>query len=207
MPRVGVLANGTAEKSPPTDAFRQGLRDLGYVDGQNVALEIRGAEGHFERLPEMAVELVRWKPDVLVTAGPYGLQAARRATTAIPIVMIICDPAETVVERIARPSGHITGVTYMSSDLTAKRLQLLKEAVPSIRRVAVLYNPFDPQFRRAGQGGQHVDPAGKPGRRGIDDRARHERDPPAARRPLVGMRFSASRRRRGSGCRADRARP
>jgi ABC-type uncharacterized transport system substrate-binding protein len=145
MPRVGVLANGTAEKSPPIDAFRQGLRDLGYVDGQNVALEIRGAEGHFERLPEMAVELVRWKPDVLVTAGPYGLQAARRATTAIPIVMIICDPAETVVERIARPSGHITGVTCMSSDLTAKRLQLLKEAVPSIRRVAVLYNPFDPQ--------------------------------------------------------------
>jgi putative ABC transport system substrate-binding protein len=79
-----------------------------------------------------------------VTAGPYGLHAARRATTAIPIVMITCDPAESVVERIARPSGHITGVTCMSSDLTPKRLQLLKEAVPSIRRVAVFYNPFDP---------------------------------------------------------------
>ena len=79
-----------------------------------------------------------------MTAGPYGLQAARRATTTIPIVMITCDPAETVVERIARPSGHITGVTCMSSDLTPKRLQLLKEAVPSIRRVAVLYNPVDP---------------------------------------------------------------
>jgi putative ABC transport system substrate-binding protein len=144
IPRVGVLANGTAKKSPSVDAFRQGLRDLGYVEGHNMALEIRRAEGRFERLPEMAAELVRWKPDVLVTAGPYGLYAARRATTTIPIVMITCDPAETVVEGVARPSGHITGVTCMSSDLTPKRLQLLKEAVPSIRRVAVLYNRFDP---------------------------------------------------------------
>ena len=144
IPRVGVLANGAAATSPSVDAFRQGLRDFGHVEGQSIALEIRWAEGRFERLPEMAAELVRWKPDVLVTAGPYGLQAARGATTAIPIVMIVCDPAETIVERIARPSGHITGVTCMSSDLTPKRLQLLKEAVPSIRRVAVLYNPFDP---------------------------------------------------------------
>jgi putative ABC transport system substrate-binding protein len=126
------------------DAFRRGLRDFGHVEGQNIALEIRWAEGRFERLPEMATELVRWKPDVLVTAGPYGLEAARRATTTIPIVMIACDPAETMVERIARPSGHITGVTCMSSDLTPKRLQLLKETVPSIHRAAVLYNPFDP---------------------------------------------------------------
>jgi putative ABC transport system substrate-binding protein len=107
-------------------------------------LEIRWAEGRFERFPELAAELVRWKPDVLVTAGPFGLRAARHATTAIPIVMISCDPAETIVERIARPSGHITGVTCMSSDLTPKRLQLLKETLPSIQRVAVLYNPFDP---------------------------------------------------------------
>ena len=144
VPRVGFLANGSAATSPPVDAFRQGLRDFGYVEGQNVAVEIRWAEGRFERLPELAAELVRWKPDVLVTAGPYGLQAARRTTTTIPIVMITCDAAETVVERIARPSGHITGVTCMSSDLTPKRLQLLKETVPSIQRVAVLYNPFDP---------------------------------------------------------------
>ena len=144
VPRVGVLANGSAATSPAVDAFRRGLRDFGYVEGQNIALEIRWAEGRFERLPELAAELVQWKPDVLVTAGPYGLQAARRATTAIPIVMIACDPAETMVERIARPSGHITGVTCMSSDLTPKRLQLLKETVPSIQRVAVLYNPFDP---------------------------------------------------------------
>ena len=144
VPRVGVLANGSAATSPPVDAFRRGLRDLGHVEGQNIALEIRWAEGRFERLAELAAELVRWKPDVLVTAGPYGLQAARRATTAIPIVMIACDPVDTMVERIARPSGHITGVTCMSSDLTPKRLQLLKETVPSIQRVAVLYNPVDP---------------------------------------------------------------
>jgi len=144
VPRVGILANGSAATSPPVDAFRRGLRDFGYVEGQTIALEIRWAEGRFERLPEMAAALVRWKPDVLVTAGPDGLQAARRATTTIPIVMIACDPAETMVERIARPSGHITGVTCMSSDLTPKRLQLLKETVPSIHRVAVLYNPFDP---------------------------------------------------------------
>jgi putative ABC transport system substrate-binding protein len=114
------------------------------VEGQNIALEIRWAEGRFERMPELAADLVRWNPDVLVTAGPMGLLAARRATAAIPIVMIACDPAETMVERIARPSGHITGVTCMSSDLTPKRLQLLKETVPRINRVAVLYNPFDP---------------------------------------------------------------
>jgi putative ABC transport system substrate-binding protein len=144
VPRVGFLANGSAATSPPVDAFWRGLRDFGYVEGQNISLEIRWAEGRFERLPEFAAELVRWKPDVLVTAGPYGLQAARRVTTAIPIVMITCDPAEIIVDRIARPSGHITGVTCMSSDLTPKRLQLLKETVPSIQRVAVLYNPFDP---------------------------------------------------------------
>src|SRR5262245_58098132 len=92
--RVGVLANGSATSSPPVDAFRRGLRDLGYVEGQNITLEIRWAEGRFEHLPQLAAELVRLQPDVLVTAGPYGIQAARRATTAIPIVMISCDPAE-----------------------------------------------------------------------------------------------------------------
>jgi len=142
--RVGILANGSATSSSPVDAFRKGLRDLGHVEGQNIAVEIRWADGRFETLPELAAELVRWKPDVLVAAGPYGLQAARRATTTIPMVIVSCDTADAIVEHIARPSGNITGVTCMSSDLTPKRLQLLKEAVPSIRRLAVLYNPFDP---------------------------------------------------------------
>jgi putative ABC transport system substrate-binding protein len=96
VPRVGVLANGSAATSPPVDAFRRALREFGHVEGQNLMLEIRWAEGRFERLPELATELVRWKPDVLVAAGPYGLEAARRATTVIPIVMIACDPADTM---------------------------------------------------------------------------------------------------------------
>jgi putative ABC transport system substrate-binding protein len=144
LPRVGVLANGSATASPQVDAFRRGLRDLGYVEGQNIDVMIGWADGRFERLPELANELVRWKANLIVTAGPYGLQAARRATATIPIVMIACDPAETMVDRIARPSGHITGVTCMSSDLTPKRLQLLREPLPSIQRVAILYNPVDP---------------------------------------------------------------
>jgi putative ABC transport system substrate-binding protein len=144
VPRVGILANGSAGASPALDALRQALRDLGHVEGQNVAVQVQWAEGRFERMPALAAELVAWNPTVLVTAGPYGLQAARRATATIPIVMISCDPAETIVERIARPAGHITGVTCMSADLTPKRLQLLKDAVPSTQRVAVLYNPVDP---------------------------------------------------------------
>ena len=144
VPRVGFLANGSATASPSVDAFRKGLRDLGYIEGENIALEIRWAEGHFERMPELALELVRWKPDLLVAVVPQGLRAVRDATKSIPVVVVACDPAESVVENIARPSGNITGVTCMASDLTPKRLQLLKEAAPKIHRVAVLYNSFDP---------------------------------------------------------------
>jgi putative ABC transport system substrate-binding protein len=95
-------------------------------------------------MPELALELVRWKPDLLVAVAPQGLRAVRDATKSIPVVVVACDPAESVVENIARPSGNITGVTCMASDLTPKRLQLLKEAAPKIHRVAVLYNSFDP---------------------------------------------------------------
>src|SRR5687768_11455285 len=133
VPRVAVLANGAATTSSPVDAFRGGLRELGYIEGENIMLDIRWAEGQLERLPALAAELVQGKPDALVTAGPQGFEAARRATSTIPIIVISCDPAETIVDRIARPSGRVTGVTCMSSDLTPKRLQLLKETVPSIR--------------------------------------------------------------------------
>jgi len=144
VPRVGFLATGSAKASPSVDAFRKGLRDFGYIEGKNIELEIRWAEGRFEKMPELALELVRWKPDLMVTVAPQGLQAVRGATKSIPVVIIACDPAESVVENIARPSGNITGVTCMASDLTPKRLQLLKEIAPKIRRVAVLYNSFDP---------------------------------------------------------------
>jgi putative ABC transport system substrate-binding protein len=144
VPRVGMLANGAAASSPAVDAFRAGLRELGHVEGKTLTLDIRWAEGRFERMPELAAELMQTRPDVLVTAGPYGLRAAREVTKSVPIVMIACDPVDAMVERIARPSGHITGVTCMSADLTPKRLQLLKDAVPSLKRLGVLYNPVDP---------------------------------------------------------------
>lgn len=142
--KVGIFANGGPNTSPTIDSFRRGLRDLGYVEGQNLFVEVRWAEGRFERMPEHAAELVRWKPDVLVATAPYGINAVRRATSTIPVVMIACDPAEAIVEHIARPSGHITGVTCMSSDITPKRLQLLKETIPNAVRVAVMFSAFDP---------------------------------------------------------------
>lgn len=144
VPRVGVLALGPASPSPQLDAFRAGLRELGYVEGGNIALEIRWAEGQLDKLPELALDLVRWKPDLLVTVAPQGLHAVRSATKSIPMVIVACDSAESIVENIARPSGNITGVTCMAADLTPKRMQMLKEAAPQIHRVAVLYNSFDP---------------------------------------------------------------
>lgn len=144
VPRVGFLFPGAATTSPSFEALRKGLRDFGYVEGENILLEMRWAEGRFERMPELAAELVQWKPDLLVTIAPQGLQSVRSVTKSIPVVIIACDPAESIVENIARPSGNITGVTCMASDLTPKRLQLLKETAPLIRNVAVLYNTFDP---------------------------------------------------------------
>lgn len=145
VPRIGFLALGSGKvPSPQLEAFRKGLRDMGYVEGSNLALEIRWAEGQFDKLPELATDLLRWKPDLLVTVAPQGLQALRSASQSIPVVIVACDPAESIVKNIARPSGNITGVTCMAADLTPKRMQLLKEAVPRIRRMAVLYNPFDP---------------------------------------------------------------
>ncbi len=144
--RVGFLASGSSSAPAPTlDAFRQGLHDLGWLEGQNLALEVRWAEGDLERFPALARNLVGSRVDVLVAAGYQGVQAAREAAGSTPIVMVACDPAETIVANIARPGGNITGVTCMSSDLTPKRLQLLKEALPKASRVAVLFNPNDPK--------------------------------------------------------------
>lgn len=144
LPRVGFLAPGRADASPQVDAFRQAMRDLGRIEGQNTVLELRWAEGQFDRLPNLANELVRAAPDVLVTIAPQGYRAVRDASRSIPIVIISCDPVESIVQNIARPAGNVTGVTCMASDITPKRLQLLKETLPQARRVAVLYNPFDP---------------------------------------------------------------
>jgi putative ABC transport system substrate-binding protein len=128
----------------PLDAFREGLRDLGYVDGKNAAVELRIVDPLGREL-EMATELVRLKVEVLVALGTRATRAAREATNTIPIVMVgAADPVgDGLVSSLARPGGNITGSTHMGSELSAKRLQLLKEIVPAARRVAVLFNPTD----------------------------------------------------------------
>lgn len=143
--RVGVLLFGT----PDTDAFpliRRGLAMLGYVEGRNILFEHRYAAGRPERLPDLASDLVRAKPDLIVAAGGDVAPFASRATPTIPIVMITsADPvAGGLVTSLARPGGNVTGVTFVSSDLAAKRLQFLKEAAPGVARVGVLWNPAHP---------------------------------------------------------------
>jgi putative tryptophan/tyrosine transport system substrate-binding protein len=145
IPRLGVLLFGT----PDTDAFpaiRRGLGALGYVEGRNILFEHRYAEGRPERLPDLAGDLVRSKPDLIIAAGGDVAPFAKRATGTIPIVMITsADPVQGgLVASIARPGGNVTGVTFVSSDLAGKRLQFLKEAAPSVTRVAVLWNPDHP---------------------------------------------------------------
>jgi putative ABC transport system substrate-binding protein len=143
--RLGVLLFGT----PDTDAFpaiRRGLGALGYVEGRNIIFEYRYAEGRPERLPTLASDLVRSKPDVIIAAGGDVAPFAKQATTTIPIVMITsADPVQGgLVASLARPGGNVTGLTFVSSDLAGKRLQFLKEAAPGVTRVGVLWNPDHP---------------------------------------------------------------
>jgi putative tryptophan/tyrosine transport system substrate-binding protein len=147
IPRVGLLwPNPLAASAHFVDAFRQGLRELGYVEGQNVIIEFRSAEGQMGRLPDLATELVRLPVDVIMTATSPTIRAAQQATRTIPIVMGNSqDPvSEGFIASLARPGGNITGLTLFSPDLAAKRLQLLKELVPTLTRVAVLWNAADP---------------------------------------------------------------
>ena len=128
------------------EAFRGGLRDLGYVESQNLVIEFRWAQGKYDRLPELAAELVRLKPDVLVTHGVPGTLAAKRATDTIPIVMGVVGEAIAIgaVEGLARPGRNITGSSFFVPELNAKRLEVLKEALPRLRRVGVLLNRDNP---------------------------------------------------------------
>ena len=138
IPRIGLL-----DYAPFWEPFRQGLRELGYTEGQNIILEYRETEGRYDRLPDMAVEIVRLKVDVIVAFGTPATQAAKRATSTIPIVMVgTGDPLRTgLVASLARPGGNVTGNTVMTVEMTAKRLQLFMEAVPKLSRVAFLWNP------------------------------------------------------------------
>ncbi len=144
--RVGFLGGISPDASAlrtAVDPFRQALRELGYVEGQNLEIHFRWAEGQPDRLPGLAAELVRLEPDVIVTMGPAPAFAAKRATTTIPIVAAVVDtPVENgLVADFVRPGGNVTGISSLGGEVFAKRLQLLRELVPSTRRVAVLVNP------------------------------------------------------------------
>jgi putative ABC transport system substrate-binding protein len=149
VPRIGFLSAGSRSDSASQhnrDVFRQGLRDLGYVEGQSIAFEERWADGRYERLPELAAELVRLNVDILVTVATPATRAAQQATRTIPIVMtLVSDPVESgLVANLARPGGNTTGFSFMHPELSRKRLELLKEIIPKIARVAVLSNPSNP---------------------------------------------------------------
>jgi len=146
--RIGILdPHSPSIAAPYHDGFRQGLRQLGYVEGQNITISYRFAEGKAERLPELAGELVRGNVDVIVAGAAPAVQAARRATATIPIVIVAYgpDPVQAgLVASLARPGGNITGLTLVFPELTAKRLQLLQEALPKMGQVAVLWNSANP---------------------------------------------------------------
>lgn len=150
--RVGVLATSSASNlSPYIDAFRRGLREEGYVEGKNLSIEYRYAEGKHDRLPRHAAELVKLKMDAIVTEGTVATQAAKAATRSIPIVMaLVADPiAGGFAETLARPGGNITGVTTLSLELLGKQLELLKTIVPKLSNVTVFTNPGHPAHERA----------------------------------------------------------
>jgi putative ABC transport system substrate-binding protein len=140
IPRIGYLgATSLSASSDRTEAFRQGLRELGYVEGKNIVIEWRHAEGKLDRLPALAAELVRLKVDIIVTSGPIPTRAAKEATVTIPIVMTQdSDPvANGFVASLARPGGNITGLSTLRPELSGKQLELLKEIVPKLSRVTV----------------------------------------------------------------------
>jgi len=146
VPRIGILAaQSSASYSTRIEAFRKSLVELGYMEGRNIAIEYRYADGQLERLPVLAAEVVRLKVDVIVAGGLPAARAAKQATTTIPIVMTGGDPVRAgIVASLARPGGNVTGLSDSTVDVSTKRLELLKEAVPKVSRVAILWNPANP---------------------------------------------------------------
>jgi len=154
VPRVGILSFADSAQESVGGAFREGLRKLGYVEGQTIAIEYRLAEGKEERFPDLASELVHLKVDVIFATVAAAVRAAQHATKAIPIVTVVNDPvAAGFVASVARPGGNITGLSMMSPEVVGKQLELLRQVVPKISRVAVLANPTNPgsapQLRQA----------------------------------------------------------
>jgi len=143
LSRIGLLGIGSAEQSPFFEAFRQELRERGWVEGQNIVFEDRSRVEGYKRLPEGAADLVRLKVDVIVTTNTTGAIAVKKATATIPIVTVMgVDPVQTgLAASLARPGGNVTGVAHLGRELIGKRLELLKETLPGVSRIAVLWNP------------------------------------------------------------------
>jgi putative ABC transport system substrate-binding protein len=149
IPRIGFIGGASRSAgSARIDAFRQGLRELGYVEGKNIVIEWRFAEGKLDRLPALAAELVRLKVDIIVTSTPLATRAAKEATSTIPIVMTQdADPVGNgFIASLARPGGNITGLSTLSPGLSGKRLEILKEVVPRLSRVAVFGTSINPGY-------------------------------------------------------------
>ncbi len=149
--RIGYLAAPTRTGlAHNTDAFLQGLRELGYIEGKNIVIEYRWADGNFERLPELAAELVRLKVDVIVAAVTQASLAAKNATGTIPIVMVaVANPVDSgLIASLARPGANITGTSTMIDEVVGKQLELLKETFPKISRVAAMWNPANSVFQK-----------------------------------------------------------
>jgi putative tryptophan/tyrosine transport system substrate-binding protein len=141
IPRVGILFIGGRDQ-PHLEAFKQGLRDRGYIEGKNIALEYRYAEEREDRLPELATELVQVKVDVIVVTADISAQAAQRATKTLPIVVTTGDPVTWgLADSLAKPGGNVTGLSVLLADLSGKRVEILKETFPKLSRVAALWNP------------------------------------------------------------------
>ena len=148
IPRIGLLSSAGASRTPgfQIEAFREGLRDLGYIEGKNILVEYRYAEGEQDRIPSLVTELVQLKVDVLVVTALTATRVAKQATKTIPIVMVILsDPVATgIIDSLARPGGNITGFTRLTRELSGKRLELLKETIPGISRAAVFWDANAP---------------------------------------------------------------
>jgi putative ABC transport system substrate-binding protein len=150
MARIGALYIGLADGESFKNGLREGLHELGYVEGQNIAFEFRSAEGNLDRLPELAAELVRLRVDVIVALYVPCALAVKQATRDIPIVIIAGDPVETgIVPSLARPGGNITGVSLMGAPANGKNVELFRDMLPSVRRVGVLGNAANPVFAKA----------------------------------------------------------
>src|SRR5450759_4639505 len=155
--RVGFMGNSTAAlEANLVDAFREGLRELGYEEGRNIVIEYRWADGKYERFPALIAELIAAKVDVLVTAGTPAALAVKKATTTVPLVMFaVGDPVGTgLVSSLARPDGNLTGLSSVAPDLEGKRLELLREIVPALSNVAIFFNSLNsPHFASMQQAG------------------------------------------------------